>query len=398
MNAPSLITQPSGHHNTPTTDVYRLAESSGLDTLNQLKTPWYLASFSALDRYYRKPAGENLYVMVRGSIVDLAREVADLTYPGLDQWDACLPSGEGAIHFRCVDEHEPIPQFGFGVLDFLFDPRADVFLDRADAYQELREKTVSARQPHEPGSLYEAAVLAARYGLAVPQPDLPTHSADVMDIDNTGSAEDISPQLQRRLFIDLLTGEHGEQGLALLMKSGAVARLWPELQPMNDTGHSKEHHPEGNVWEHTLETLRYRKTQNLTLAAALLLHDSGKPYSERTRERAFDKHAEIGARTAERLLRRLGFSAGFVSDVDWLIRNHMLPGALHRLPTYRSERAMASPLFPLLLELYRCDLCSTYRGPDGYYRACRVYRTFLKNRANPFRSADGKKLLRLYVE
>ncbi|TVQ99520.1 MAG: HD domain-containing protein [Spirochaetaceae bacterium] len=297
-----------------------------------------------------------------------------------------------------MDDDEPMPRFGFGVLDFLFDPRADVFLDRADAYQELRGGTVSARQTGEPGSLYEAAVLAARYDLTVPEPESPLHSTETSGIKDAGATADIPTELQRRLFIDLLTGDHGERGLALLMNSGAVARLWPELEPMNDTGHSKEHHPEGNVWEHTLETLRYRKTRNLTLAAALLLHDSGKPYSERTRERAFDKHAEIGARTAARLLRRLGFSAGFVSDVEWLIQNHMLPGALHRLPTYRSERAMASPLFPLLLELYRCDLCSTYRGPDGYYRACTVYRSFLKNRANPFRSTDGKKLLRLYVE
>ena len=386
MNAPARSSPTSEYRHSSDDDLARLAESQGEEGLHQLNTPWYLASFSALDRYFRKPSGANLYVVVRGSLVDLAREVSDLTYPGLDQWDACLPNGEGAIHFRCVDDDEPMPRFGFGVLDFLFDPRADVFLDRADAYQELREKAVSPGQTGGPGSLYDAAVLAARYGLTVPDPESPAEAAEV------------SPELQRRLFIDLLTGDHGEQGLALLMNSGAVGRLWPELAPMNDTGHSKEHHPEGNVWEHTLETLRYRKTRNLTLAAALLLHDSGKPYSERTRERAFDKHAEIGARTAARLLRRMGFSPGFVSDVEWLIRNHMLPGALHRLPTYRSERAMASPLFPLLLELYRCDLCSTYRGPEGYHRACAVYRSFLKNRANPFRSADGKKLLRLYVE
>ncbi len=386
MNAPALST-PTSRHGTPSRDERApLATTPGTERLRQLKSPWYLASFSALDRYFRKPTGENVYVLVRGGIVDLAREVDDLTYPGLTRWDACLPNGEGAIHFRCVDDDEPMPRFSFGALDFLFDPRADVFLDRADAYQELRSGLASAQQTGEQDSLYDAAVLAARYGLVVPEPESPEHVAE------------IPPALQRRLFIDLITGDHGEQGLALLMRSGALARLWPELEPMNDTGHSKEHHPEGNVWEHTLETLRYRKTSDLTLAAALLLHDSGKPYSERTRERAFDKHAEIGARTAARLLRRMGFSAGFVSDVEWLIRNHMLPGALHRLPTYRSERAMASPLFPLLLELYRCDLCSTYRGPEGYHRACAVYRTFLKNRANPFRSADGKKLLRLYVE
>jgi len=61
---------------------------------------------------------------------------------------------------------------------------------------------------------------------------------------------------------------------------------------------------------------------------------------------------------------------------------------------------MESDLFPGLLEVYRCDLSSTFRGPDGYYEACKVYRAFLKHRKNPFRSSDGKKVqhLREYVE
>ena len=59
---------------------------------------------------------------------------------------------------------------------------------------------------------------------------------------------------------------------------------------------------------------------------------------------------------------------------------------------------MADPLFPVLLELYRCDLESTFRGPNPYYRACKIYRSYLKNSANPYRSAEGKKLVRLYVD
>jgi poly(A) polymerase len=73
----------------------------------------------------------------------------------------------------------------------------------------------------------------------------------------------------------------------------------------------------------------------------------------------------------------------------------MLPGALKTLPVYRVERTMESELFPALLEVYRCDLSSTFRGPGGYYEACKVYRAFLKHRKNPFRSSDGKKIQRL---
>jgi poly(A) polymerase len=70
----------------------------------------------------------------------------------------------------------------------------------------------------------------------------------------------------------------------------------------------------------------------------------------------------------------------------------MLPAALPRLPLYRTEEIMASPLFPLLLELYRCDEASSFKGLDGYYESSAAYQSFLRNRRNPYRSADRKKL------
>jgi poly(A) polymerase len=69
----------------------------------------------------------------------------------------------------------------------------------------------------------------------------------------------------------------------------------------------------------------------------------------------------------------------------------MLPAALSRLPLRRVEEVIASPLFPSLLELYRCDESSSFKGLDGYYESSAAYRSYLKFRRNPYRSADGKK-------
>jgi poly(A) polymerase len=70
----------------------------------------------------------------------------------------------------------------------------------------------------------------------------------------------------------------------------------------------------------------------------------------------------------------------------------MLPAALPRLPLIRTQEIMESPLFPTLMELYRCDESSSFKGLDGYYESSAAYQTYLRNRRNPYRSADGKKL------
>jgi poly(A) polymerase len=213
---------------------------------------------------------------------------------------------------------------------------------------------------------------------------------------------------QRLLLTRLLEAPNPAAGFELLKNTGYIGTYWPELAALDDVDHSKEFHPEGNVWKHTMETLRYRKARgfqgnprlvgglqgrpDLRLSLALLLHDSGKPLSASSGSRRFDGHAELGERQARRFLERLNFAAPLVNDVCYLVRNHMLPAALPRLPLARTRGIMESPLFPALLELYRCDESSSFKGLDGYYKSSAAYQAYLKYRRNPYRTADGKKL------
>ena len=239
-----------------------------------------------------------------------------------------------------------------------------------------------------PRRLMDAAIAVSRYPHALPENAL----------EPVARFTDLAAETQRTLLSSILTGSYPWRGLRLLDSYGFVDAFWPELAGLHDTQQSKEHHPEGDVWEHSLETFRHRRSRDLVLTLGLLLHDVGKPEATPSGGRRFDQHAEIGAKLTGRLLRRLEYPDEIVADVRWLVHKHMFPGALHLLPTFRTERLMASPLFPVLLELYRCDLESTYRGPSAYYRACKIYRSYIKNSNNPFRTAEGKKLIRLYVE
>ncbi len=362
-----------------------------MDALAELRasTTWYYSSFSALDRYFGRDEQPVVCVTVEGDLVTLAKAVPELEFPGVPHADAAVWDDGRRIYFRCIDpDAKPGPQ-AFRPLNLLYDPARERYLDPYDDYRALRgEELEPTDEPIEPAHrVMDAAVAISRYPYRLAEP-----------LEPLARFPELAPETLRSLVAQVLTGPFPEKGLRLLDEHGFIDAYLPELTAMKGTSHSKEHHPEGDVWNHSLETFRYRRSRDLALTLGLLLHDSGKPLAVPRGGRKFDGHAEIGAKLASRLLRRLGFAEELVEDVYWLVSKHMFPGALHLLPTFRTERLMADRRFPVLLELYRCDLESTYRGPDGYYRACKIYRDFIKHSANPYRGADGKKLVRLYVD
>ena len=361
--------------------------------LNTLPHSVYLYSFSSLDSYFRVEDVHLLYVAVESGLIELARTFPDLQFPGTEEADGFIILDGVSVNFKCYDSLQPLINNPFSVLGFLFDTKKNKYLDLRSAYQNLKQSdlALSLSPEYELRSwrlLADAAILVSRYHF-----DPPSFS-----LKPAGNAESFSAQDQRDLLTAVLTGRHPEKGLNLLLRDGFIEQYWPEIYSLDSISHNKEYHPEGNVWEHTLETFNYRKTADPVLSFGLLLHDIGKPQAEKNEGKQFDKHAQIGSRIAERFLRRLGFRESFIQDVSYLVHDHMIPAAVSKLPAYRTEKIMASPLFPLLLEVYRCDESSTFRGPDNYYKACEKYRMFLKHNRNPYRTPDGKKVSRSYME
>ncbi|MFW5694056.1 MAG: HD domain-containing protein [Alkalispirochaeta sp.] len=370
---------------------------------------------SAVELFMHMPSSSIVTIETTADVVELASVVEGVSFPGFPGWDAMFSSGAHRVLVRSVDHFDTAHRGHSGtwtdqglrhpLMYFSYDPGRRAFADPHGLYETLTEvrSRLGARrgrkksdptdvEPVEVADLdaVEAAVLSARLPI-VPQ-----------GYPNTIPAWTPTPGIpgawHRTLLEQVLTGRFAWRGLEVLSRSGYIEDVLPELAPMNRTDHSKEGHPEGNVWKHSVETMKYRKTPELIVSLALLLHDSGKPYAEPEGNNRFNQHAEIGADLSRRLLDRLDAHRDEVEDVTWIVRNHMVPGALERLPDFRRDPIMESPLFPQLLEVYRCDLSSTYRGPDGYYRACHVYRRFLKRNRRRREEHATRRLVELYVE
>ena len=362
----------------------------------KLPVPHYLHGLSSLARYFRKDLPGFSFELIEGSIVDLAQNFDNISYPGVDGVEAVVRDDDLEAVFSCVDSLSDIEVNPLSPMNLLFDKNRGVYIDRTDAYKSLRALELK----HEPkartrlgiDNMLEAAALVSCFSFKP--------SAEILEAmaDAAGSGADPAPMVQRLYLTAVVAGAQPAEGLRMLRDFGVLERLWPELHALVGLDQAKEFHPEGDVWEHSLETLCHRKTNDPELSFALLLHDVGKPLADRVGGNRFNNHAQIGGDAAASLLHRLGFPAEKIDKICFLVENHMLPAAIKSLPTYRTEKAMSSRWFPLLLEVYRCDLLSSFNGPEGYYDACKVYRAYIKNTKNPFRGSDGKKLYRLYVD
>jgi poly(A) polymerase len=370
-----------------------------------------LCSFSALDNYLGLPSLPFVFIETSAGITDLARIVDELRFPGIDIADGASDAEGRHWYFRCREKGEPTPNPSYCVLSLVQDLKEKRFFDEMGIYPQIRalrdvlqkkaEKDINVPPWWEDlhprtgcfQALADGALILARYE-ALDYP--PRTFIEALGREMEGRFKP-GPEAQQVLLLGLMASPRPDRGLEFLKASGFLKDLWPEIARLDGVDHSKEFHPEGNAWKHTLRTFAYRKKNaagiyDLRLSLALLLHDIGKPMALGSGSRRFDGHAELGARTAARFLERLGFKPELVEEVFYLVKNHMLPAALARLPLSKTKDIMSSPMFPSLMELYRCDESSSFKGLEGYYENSAAYQIYLRNMKNPFRSADGKKL------
>ncbi len=156
--------------------------------------------------------------------------------------------------------------------------------------------------------------------------------------------------------------DHPSHGLQALHDSGWLA-LYPEIGAMQECPQDPQWHPEGNVWNHTLQVvdqaagiavrnkLDTHTREHLIFAA--LCHDMGKPRT--TVHYANDRigspgHSEAGMAYAARLLKRIHAPGRIARYVQPLIKDHITH--LHGEPSRRAVRRLAHRLHPAHIELW----------------------------------------------
>ncbi|MFV0516915.1 MAG: HDIG domain-containing metalloprotein [Aminipila sp.] len=136
------------------------------------------------------------------------------------------------------------------------------------------------------------------------------------------------------------------------------------LLDLMDTEQDPKHHPEGNVWNHTMlvvDEAAKQKSQSINEKVfmwAALLHDIGKPAAtekRRNRITAYD-HDKIGEKLCKKFLLSVDCPLTFTEQVSSLVRFHMHPlFIIKNLPfsDLKGLRSRTNPQEVALLSL--CD-------------------------------------------
>jgi poly(A) polymerase len=161
------------------------------------------------------------------------------------------------------------------------------------------------------------------------------------------------------------------RGLVLLLKSGLLPGVLPEVIATLACEQSPDFHPEGTVFEHIRLMLEQLPPgAHPSLPWAVILHDIAKPATAEldpaTGKIHFYGHEKVGAALAERILTRLRFPKKQIEEIVACVRQHMQFKDVKQMRKATLRRLLMRKTFPLELELHRLD-CLGSHGDLGHY-------------------------------
>lgn len=288
---------------------------------------------------------------------------------------------------RFTDPRTDALRRDFTVNALFLDPDSGEVLDfvagRADLASRLLRAVgdPEARFAEDALRLLRAVRFACRLGFTIEPRTWAAMQRHAARIRGT-SAERVRDEL-----LGLLTGPSPRRGLELLDASGLLREVAPEVAALRGVSQSPRHHPEGDVWEHTLRMLERMQAPSDALALGVLLHDVGKP-ATRTEdppgEIRFYGHVERGTEIAAALLERWRVPARTRDAVLSMIGQHMRFLDTPRMKPSTLRRFVLQEHFPELLELHRLDSLGS-RGDLTTWELCRAESEVMQHQSEPMR-------------
>lgn len=284
--------------------------------------------------------------------------------------DGPYSDGRRPEHVEFADAREDALRRDFTINGLFYDPHTEDLIDYVDGRADIERGVVraigdaKARFGEDYLRLLRGVRFAARFSFAIESTTYNALCQLAPRIADT-SAERIADELTR-----LLTEGGVVRGLELLMESGLLEVLLPEVAALRGVEQPPEFHPEGDVWTHLLLVMGQLQKPSPELAWAALLHDIGKEPTFEIRDRIrFNRHDVVGAKMAAAICKRLRMSKARSERICDLVAQHMRIRNVPDMRESKRKRFLRQACFAQLLELHRAD-CMGCHGKLDLYEYC----------------------------
>jgi poly(A) polymerase len=262
----------------------------------------------------------------------------------------------------------------FTINGMFFDPERERVIDLVGGMRDLRAGVIRAigdpraRFGEDRLRMLRAVRLAARLNFTI-EPATWTAIEESAATVGIISAERIGEEI-----VMALTEGAAARAMDLMLRSGLMRAVLPEVAQLVGCEQPANFHPEGDVFVHTRLALSMLEPGcSETLAFGTLLHDIAKPQSRAQHEGkvTFFGHTERGAEMATEILRRLKRSRFVQERAAYLVRYHLRLCTAPRMRPATLKRMLAEDGFAELLELSRLDALAS-SSYLGFYHFCRA--------------------------
>tara|TARA_B100000287_G_C20674922_1_gene794879 strand:- start:11205 stop:12971 length:1767 start_codon:yes stop_codon:yes gene_type:complete len=208
------------------------------------------------------------------------------------------------------------------------------------------------------------------------------------------NVELVSSLSPNRLRIEVGKVLYYPNGFKMLMETGILPQLMPELRNLKQYQHNLKYHPEGNVYNHylkTFETFTTLPSRTELGGWATLFHDIAKPETAEWQGQyhTYYGHDKVGS---ELILERykvkpFQFSNQELKALAWTTEKHLQQFWEMKKPSKVAEMAN-NPYYPLLLEVIFADSMGMH---DDELDARLEYIEKVKNEVNARKEKVGQR-------
>lgn len=329
-----------------------------------------------------------IVVVVEGDQFEVATFRADAPYI-----DGRRPS---AVRYGTIEEDVRRRDFTIGGM--YLDPVSGRVIDLVGGIRDLRAGIIRAigvvdeRFEEDHLRMLRAVRFAARLGFAIDPATWAAIRRSAPSIANI-AAERVGEEI-----VMIMTEGGAARGLDLMLDSGLLSVLMPEVVQMVGCEQPENFHPEGDVYRHTRLMLSMLPCGcDETLAFGTLLHDVAKPRCRAVVDGKtnFYGHTEQGAAMAGEIMRRLRRSRFVQERVAYLVRYHLRMCMAPRMRPATLKRMLAEEGFSELLELSRLDALGSSSYLGFYYFCRHAMAGMAEHEIRPPRLIGGDDLIRL---